>query len=278
MDSDVPGWFASGLPYNRFGTGGRRVIVFPGLFPDNRPLTGIGRLLLVPFGFLRQGHDVWVVTRRQGLAEGATLEDMADDYATVVERDLGGPIDVIGMSTGGSIAQVFAVRRPDLVRRLVLWSSAYTLGAEGRGFQRRVAALATAGRWADVGAETLAFLYLPRPGVRRRVVGPAIHLAGRLWGRAPANPRDFVVTIDAEDSFDFRHRLPEIAAPTLVIGGDRDPFYPGPLFRSTAAGIPGARLLLLPGAGHAPGGRRVAREILAFLDGRGAVDGRVSTS
>jgi len=44
-----------------------------------------------------------------------------------------------------------------------------------------------------------------------------------------------------------------------------DPFYTEALFRETAAGIPGARLVLYPGMGHPPHGRRSARDVLAFL-------------
>jgi pimeloyl-ACP methyl ester carboxylesterase len=65
----------------------------------------------------------------------------------------------------------------------------------------------------------------------------------------------------------MRDRLGEIAAPTLVIGGEEDPFYSPELFRETAAGIPNARLVLYPGMGHPASGPKFRQEVLAFLIG-----------
>ena len=60
-----------------------------------------------------------------------------------------------------------------------------------------------------------------------------------------------------------------IVAPTLVVAGEHD-LITGPVCaREIAAGIKGARLVLLPGVGHfvfveAP--ERFTGELLAFLD------------
>jgi pimeloyl-ACP methyl ester carboxylesterase len=73
------------------------------------------------------------------------------------------------------------------------------------------------------------------------------------------------VTIEAEDKFNFKDRLAEIEAPTLVAAGDKDPFYTEALFRETAEGIPNARLVLYKGKGHPAGGAQFHRDVLAFL-------------
>jgi pimeloyl-ACP methyl ester carboxylesterase len=49
---------------------------------------------------------------------------------------------------------------------------------------------------------------------------------------------------------DRRPKLKTITAPTLVIHGDADPLVPVEGGRDTAATIPGAELLILPGMGH----------------------------
>ncbi|MCJ7695456.1 MAG: alpha/beta hydrolase, partial [Anaerolineaceae bacterium] len=61
---------------------------------------------------------------------------MADDYAVMIREEFAPPVDVIGTSTRGSIAQHFAADHPDLVRRLVIHSSAYTLGDAARKTHR----------------------------------------------------------------------------------------------------------------------------------------------
>lgn len=76
-----------------------------------------------------------------------------------------------------------------------------------------------------------------------------------------------IATIEAEDDFDIKDRLREISAPTLVVGGGRDRFYPPELSKETARGIPNARLILYEDRAH--GGtfddRRFGKDVVAFL-------------
>ncbi len=270
MPAPSSGYFKGGLPYNRVGSGPKPLVVFQGLLLDNRPLSGMAaRAMLGTFKLMGDDYTVYVVNRRVGLSPGCTLSDMAADYARMVKEEFGGPVDVIGLSTGGSIAQLYAAEHPDLLRRLILYSAACRLDGEGRRFQRREADLARQRKWGTIASESLSLMFLPRSGLGKIVTRPAAWAMGLFASRfgAPGNPTDFIVTVEAEDVFDFRPRLKEITAPTLVLGGGRDPFYPAELFRETAAGIPGAKLVLYPEARHAPGGKRVAREMLAFLRG-----------
>jgi pimeloyl-ACP methyl ester carboxylesterase len=54
------------------------------------------------------------------LPAGATTRDMVGDYARWAQGKFDGPVDVIGFSTGGEIAQHFAADHGQLVGRLVL--------------------------------------------------------------------------------------------------------------------------------------------------------------
>ncbi len=74
-----------------------------------------------------------------------------------------------------------------------------------------------------------------------------------------------MITVEAEDKFNFKDRLAEIRAPTLVAGGMDDPFYTPELFRETAEGIPNARLALYAGVGHPASGKQFEQDVLAFL-------------
>ena len=61
-----------------------------------------------------------------------------------------------------------------------------------------------------------------------------------------------------------------IASPTLVIHGSEDRYVPPANARALAEAIPGARLLVLEGAGHLVFVERAAevnRGVLAFLGG-----------
>jgi pimeloyl-ACP methyl ester carboxylesterase len=174
-------------------------------------------------------------------------------------------VDVLGVSTGGSIAQHFAADHPDLVRRLVIHSSAHTLSDEAKALQLEIARLAQQGQWRKATPRLIGTAF-PRTGIRGALCKPAVwSIAWLISLSAPQDPNDLVVTILAEDRFSFRERLAEITAPTLVVAGTRDPFYTPALFRETAAGIANARLCLYEGMGHPAAGKQFRRDVLAFL-------------
>jgi pimeloyl-ACP methyl ester carboxylesterase len=67
---------------------------------------------------------------------------------------------------------------------------------------------------------------------------------------------------------DWGHKLPTIAAPTLVVWGEHDHICNPRIGRQIAAAVPGARLVTIRGAGHNPMWEKQAdfdREVLAFL-------------
>ncbi len=258
MSATSAGYFRSGLPYNRFGHGPRPLVIFQGLVFENKPQSG---LVTRMYNFLGEDYTAYSVLRKPGLPHGYSLRDMADDYATMIRDEFGGPVDVIGISTGGSVVQPFAADHPDLVRRLVIHSSAHRLNDTAKAAQMEVGRLAGQRRWREAWATLLGFMLSPSP-----LAGPQAWLASLLLSLVPPkDPSDLVVTIEAEDQFYFKERLAQITAPTLVAAGDRDPFYTPALFRETAEGIPNARLILYPGMGHPASGRQFERDVLAFL-------------
>jgi pimeloyl-ACP methyl ester carboxylesterase len=62
---------------------------------------------------------------------------------------------------------------------------------------------------------------------------------------------------------DRRPKLKTITAPTVVIHGDADPLVPVEGGRDTAANIPGAELIIVPGVGH----EMPAAVLDVFVDG-----------
>jgi pimeloyl-ACP methyl ester carboxylesterase len=77
--------------------------------------------------------------------------------------------------------------------------------------------------------------------------------------------------LDAVSSFDLRPHLADIRLPTLVLVGAKDRMTPPALAASLADGIPGARLHVIPNAGHMAQVERFAevnRAILEFAQER----------
>jgi non-heme chloroperoxidase len=75
--------------------------------------------------------------------------------------------------------------------------------------------------------------------------------------------------LTADDSLGEPHR---IRAPTLIIWGDQDAILPRSDQEALAAAMPGSRLVVYPGAGHAfywEGPDHVASDLVAFIEARG---------
>jgi pimeloyl-ACP methyl ester carboxylesterase len=254
----------NGLPYNKLGHGADTLVVFDGIGFENSPSHGIeARLTLPMYEFLSSDYTVFVVKRRKGLPQGSTVRDMSDDYAEMIRQEFGGPVDLIGYSSGGVIAQVFAADHPDLVRKLVLQSSACRESPLSRELILQARDLALKGEWTRCIATMMEAVYRPSwyKAALIRVVAPLSTLAG-----VPTDPSDFAVEVEAEDGFDFADRLGEISAPTLLVVTDRDlELYTPEAVRETAAGIPDCRLIIYSGMGHPAKGRQFERDVLAFL-------------
>jgi pimeloyl-ACP methyl ester carboxylesterase len=209
---------------------------------------------------------VYVVNRRPGLAHGTTIADIAGDYAKALTDQFGGPLDVMGFSTGGSVVLQFAIDHPQLVDHLVVASSACRLSEQGRAAQLRVADLARAGNQRGEYRELSRPLFR-HPWMQAVSGWSAWALGPWMMGRHD-DPTDMIVTIEAEDVFDASADLHRITAPTLVAGGDRDGFYSPEIFRATADGIPNAKLCLYEGKGHIGAlGKQFAKDTLEFLGG-----------
>lgn len=255
------GYFRNGLPYKRSGHGPRPLLIFQGLTFEHKPQA----VMLTMYKFLENDYTLYGVLRKTQPPQGYTLGDMADDCAVMIREEFGGPVDVLGISTGGSVALHFAADHPELVRRLVIHSSAHTLNDTAKQLQVDVARLAQQGRWRQAWAILVGTIY-PQAGLGKWLSRPLVWLsAGLLSLSAPKDPTDLVVTVEAEDRLAFQDRLAEIAAPTLVAGGVDDFFYSPTLFRETAAGIPNAKLCLYEKMGHPAGGKQFRRDVLAFL-------------
>lgn len=69
---------------------------------------------------------------------------------------------------------------------------------------------------------------------------------------APADPAALLRGLEILAREDLRSALPALGLPALLLHGDRDPVCPPGASRAMAAVLPRARLVELPGAGHAP--------------------------
>jgi len=174
-----------------------------------------------------------------GRSEGPGREHIEDYVADIVRfMDAVGVSRgvLVGHSMGGAIAQMTALMAPERVAGLVL---------VGTGARLRVAPALLDGILQDArGALALITEWAWGPEA-----DPAMVARGRQM-MARVNPRVVWGDFAACDRFDIRERVGEITAPTLVITGSEDRMTPPKFGQWLAERIPGARFVLVEGAGH----------------------------
>ena len=180
-----------------------------------------------------------------GIAPGSSMSDIAARYGDAIARDVGEPVFLHGVSTGGSVALQLAIDRPSLVRRLVLAGTACRLSEAGRSITAQSRRLIEAGDYRRAGL-------LWGEMVSRPLRYPTAAVGWLLGpGLVPDDPSSSLATMAADEANDAEPHLGRVTAPTLVIGAERDVFYPPDLVRLTADGIPEARAVVFPGKSHA---------------------------
>jgi pimeloyl-ACP methyl ester carboxylesterase len=194
-----------------------------------------------------------------------TVEALAE------QLDLG-HVAVVGNSMGGFTAAETAIRHPDRVERLVLVDAAGISIAEAGKVAQRVGRILVSGGGREIPDP---LRVLKRPGFLQIAFGAVMRhptliqrdlLAEQLTAvGAPG----FAASLEALLSYDFRDRLPEIEAPTLVVQGEDDVLVPLGDAREFERRIPRATSLVLEDTGHVPMLERPAtfnRALLEFLD------------
>jgi pimeloyl-ACP methyl ester carboxylesterase len=173
------------------------------------------------------------------------ISNFADDVADLIQALGLGPTHVVGLSLGGLVAQELALDHPDLVRSLVLVNTFPKLHLwKMRGFRahRRLPILLR-GDMDALGGWLVRELF-PGDGMEE--------VRELAVTRIKSNARSaYVRNIMALLRFDVSKRLGDIAAPTLVVSGERDLMVPHELKESLVFGIPTAKIEIVNDSGHA---------------------------
>ncbi|WP_296763383.1 3-oxoadipate enol-lactonase [Sediminimonas sp.] len=149
----------------------------------------------------------------------------------------------VGLSIGGMIAQGLAVKRPDLVRAMVLSNTAARIGQPDM-WQARIKAVR------DGGIAPLADAVMERWFSASFRAGDEVHAWRNMLIRQPAE--GYAGCSAAISGTDFYTSTSGLRLPTLGIGGSEDGATPPDLVRETTELIPGARFRLIRRAGHLP--------------------------
>jgi len=210
---------------------------------------------------------------------GYSLADLADDAVGVLDATAAERAHVAGMSTGGWIAQLLALSHPERVATLTLIASRPNapgpVDDDLPGHHDAVMEVimnTPAPDWSD---ERAVVDHLVLQAKTSAGAGAFDEASARAHAEAEVARTTDVQCATSNIAFAdrgprWRERLGDITAPTLVLHGEDDPFFPIGNGEALAAEIPDARLVRLSRVGHrlpAHAVPVVAKELIAHTAG-----------
>jgi 3-oxoadipate enol-lactonase len=155
--------------------------------------------------------------------------------------------DILGHSIGGMVAQDFCLTFPERVGRLILYATTPAFGGRDPAFaeaflKARLGPLDDGRTMAEAAPAMLAGMFADD--------ADAAAMPSAVAAQAAVPEATYRATLRCLTTFDRRADLPGITAPTTLIAGDRDQAAPLKTMRRMAETIRGARLIVIPDAGH----------------------------
>jgi 3-oxoadipate enol-lactonase len=216
---------------------GPAVVYVPGI-------DGSGAMLLGAQARLARVFRLVCLAYRTGEREEARYERLAASLVACLDERRIDRAVLLAESFGGGVALHAALAHRERVAGLALVNTFAHFAPRLRlAFSRLTAPLLPG--WAFALGRRLcgtAALF----GARREPQAVAA-FRGRAFGRFDRGYRQRLAMLAG---LDLRARLAEIAAPALVVIGERDRVVPPAHGRALAAGLPNARLEVVPGGGH----------------------------
>ena len=186
-----------------------------------------------------------------------TFDDMADDAVRVLDSHGIGKAHIVGISMGGMIAQLAALKHPSRVLSLTVISSS-PIGTDTSGLPGTTEAYMkhSAGGekvdWSDRGQvvdfitrDVRMIASVAHPFDEKRAMAFIEQDYDRSGGFLSAT-NHFMI----KSGEDWKGRLGDIVAPLLVVHGTADPIFPIEHGVALADAVAGARLVRIEGGGH----------------------------
>lgn len=263
------GLFLNKIPYVKVRSGRNPIVVLNGgqAFvrrpTPTRALRDAKRIMRL----LPVDNAVYVLGYDPSPPADHSIDTIVADIAQILREEIG-PAVVMGISFGGFVAAKLAAEHPDLVKKMVLMVSAHRFSSEGRRSIDRQIECAWRGDFEG---------FLDEFGLvfRRPWLNWLLRLRfrqERLRLHETMNDPAIIVrglhTVAGEDFGRDPTWLARIQAPTLIIGGTKDPFFDVEAMAETARLIPCSQLRLLERETHmlpVERPRAVAKAVKAFL-------------
>ena len=261
------GYFESGLPYTKIGDKPSIYVELEGLTYKNEPASGIPlKQSIKSHKILAKEFTIYIVGRKPNLPEDYTFDNIAEDYGNMIRNEFKKPVIVAGLSTGGQIAQYLAANHPDTIEKLIIISAAYKLSNEGKKIEGKSAEYFKQGKYGKSLANMISLIY--SSGFKSVLMKIFVRLIGKLFIGKIEYPNDCLVEFKGDIEMDFKDRLKEIKAPTLLLSGEDDIDYAAVDVKLMGDIIPNAEVILYKDYGHSlymANANQIQIDVLEFL-------------
>lgn len=250
-----------GVDYVTFGKGDKTLIIITGL--SLQRLGDMSNLAIYSLFYrYAKEYKVYIFDRKDHIEEGITIENMADDLSQSLQELHIDNASIIGISQGGMIAQLFAIKYPQKVTSLVL---ALTLS------RNNAVSRETIGGWIAM-TENNDMDQLNRDSMSKSFSSPVLkklYVINKLFLKTVSVEKQerFVRLANSILEFDCHKSLDKITCPTLVLGAKNDLVLGVDGARELANSIPNASYYEFSKLGHAAfiESKQFNKMILEFL-------------
>lgn len=174
-----------------------------------------------------------------------SLEQLAEDARALLQALGIARTHFMGLSMGGFIGQILALKYPAMLQSLVLCDTTSRVPPEARpNWDERIRVAETQGMEPHVEPTIGRWFTGPFREQRADVVNP---VRGMIRG---TNPRGYIGCCHAIATLDLTDRLSAVRTPTLIIVGEDDPATPVAASRIIQERIKGSELVILKSASH----------------------------
>ena len=202
------------MDWFRFGNEeGPKLAILPGI--SIKSVMGSKDAIINAYALLAQDYDIYLFDRIREFPEGYDVYDMADDTLRAIRAIGLDEVNIMGVSQGGMIAMVMAVKEPEAVVSLMLCSTSARIGD--------TSVLET---WKKLAEERDLAALMGSFG--ECVYTPSFYeqykdlIIASGEGATEQDFRNFIISIEGTVNFDCYEDLKNIRCPCIVISASED--------------------------------------------------------
>jgi len=204
------------MRYVCFGEGSKDMVILPGL--SLQSVLSSADAIAEAYGVFAKDYTVRLFDRRVNIPDRYSVEEMAEDTAKIMEFLGLENVYLFGVSQGGMMAQLIAIRHPHLVGKLVLASTASKFEtAKDSDIWDKWLTFAKQGKIHELNEAFCEDLFGHELCVQLHDVVLAMEEA-----TTKEDVDRFIVMAEGTENFDVYDDLNKITCPVLILGSEND--------------------------------------------------------